>query len=406
MTMTEQVQENQHPTLDQAIEAARTGQREDAVRMLRQIVADDPQNADAWMWLGGIAPDAHEQRAALERAIAIAPHNQRARRGLEWLRETRPEAFAQASEDRTVTSSTVDQTPATAEAPEASKTTSDESAVRAADHEASPTEGDARPEQLARPSAVQHDEAQSVPTSEPRSINEDITQPMPVMDRTRQETADTSSPDQTARMPASSTAQARPLFTDIDTSETREMQAAPAAVPAHERAPGANVARHLLWIIWSFVLGGVLTATAISVITLFIRSEPELFQQTLQNVLAQVGISQVVPDNIAAFGPVIVGVLVAVALVALWLIIGLILRRRWAWGLNLVVAILLTIGAAALFVPYVTQPASAMGGLDFGNPAVQAISAVLGFALIFLLLSLVSRRAFRRHSAEESYGWE
>jgi hypothetical protein len=405
MTVTESIRDNQRPSLDQAIEAARAGQRDDAVRMLRQIVADDPQNADAWMWLGGIAPDGHEQRAALERAISIAPHNQRAKRGLEWLRETRPDVF-QPAEEIPVTKSTADQPISTAEAPAESKPTTDERAAWEADREA-PVDHDDQREQPARSSTVVDENAQPVPAVERASISEDVTQPMPALDHRRQEPAAASSTDRTARMPASPEIRTRPLFAHLDEGETEEMRLPPpAATPAYERATGANIARHLLWIVWSFVLGGVLTATAISVIMIFIRSNSELFQQTLRNVLAQVGMSQVVPDDIAAFGPVIVGVLVAIALVALWLIIGLILRRRWAWVLNLLVAILLTIGAAALFVPFFIQPASVTGGLVFENPAVQTISAVLGVALIFLLVSLASRRAFHRQPAEEAYGWE
>ena len=71
--------------LQDAIIAARAGQREEAQTLLQEIVAEDPTNVDAWVWLGGVEVDPAAQYRALERAVALDPQNQRAKQGLEWL---------------------------------------------------------------------------------------------------------------------------------------------------------------------------------------------------------------------------------------------------------------------------------------------------------------------------------
>ncbi len=82
--------------IDQAIELARVGQRAAAYQLLDQVVVEDPANADAWLWLSGVAADPVEQRAALERVLALEPGNSRAQHGLQWLQQRRPELFTAA----------------------------------------------------------------------------------------------------------------------------------------------------------------------------------------------------------------------------------------------------------------------------------------------------------------------
>ncbi len=76
--------------LQDAIAAARSGQREQAQLMLHRIVADEPANVDAWLWLGGVEVDPAAQYRALERVVALDPSNERAAQGLYWLDKQYP----------------------------------------------------------------------------------------------------------------------------------------------------------------------------------------------------------------------------------------------------------------------------------------------------------------------------
>jgi hypothetical protein len=381
------------PSLDQAIEAARTGQRDNAVRMLRQIVEREPHNSDAWMWLGGIAPDAHEQRSALERAVEIAPDNRRARRGLEWLRETQPQVFEESTDTVSDQQAVAEPTaPAQALALESDTSNrgvaTDESGV--ARQETTTT---ADRDQRAGTVAETREE-------QPRMYNtgtassEAATQPMPVQGGPV--AADTRAPEQTARTPSTSAPQPHPLFADQDRRETEEMRVRPYAAEEqeYEPAPGANFARWLLIILWGLGLGAVGTIAAI-----FIASDPALVEQTIQNTFAQAGLGQPATAEIVRQWSIIIGVLIGIAIIALIVMIGLILRRRWAWGVNLLVALLIVAGSLALLIPFFQT-----GELTWNNPAVQIATWLAIFSLIVLFLSLASRRAFRRVRGEEEYG--
>lgn len=74
-----------NPTLTQAITAARAGDLIAAADLLRGIVASEPANKDAWLWLGGVTTNTLERRYALERVLTLDPGNARARMGLERL---------------------------------------------------------------------------------------------------------------------------------------------------------------------------------------------------------------------------------------------------------------------------------------------------------------------------------
>ncbi len=76
-----------------AIAAARAGERQTAKQILSAIVAEEPSNAEAWLWLSGVVDDPAEQRLALERVVALEPDHARANHGLQWLREHHPEVF-------------------------------------------------------------------------------------------------------------------------------------------------------------------------------------------------------------------------------------------------------------------------------------------------------------------------
>ncbi len=70
---------------EQGIAALKAGNREEAHRLLRQAVKDQPDDAQAWLWLSG-AVTVNEQRiACLQQVLRISPENQAAARGLEKL---------------------------------------------------------------------------------------------------------------------------------------------------------------------------------------------------------------------------------------------------------------------------------------------------------------------------------
>lgn len=79
--------------LDYAISEARAGRHAQAAEVLWQMVAEDPGNAQAWLWLSGVVAEPAEQRAALERVLALDPRNAPARHGIEWLQAHHPELW-------------------------------------------------------------------------------------------------------------------------------------------------------------------------------------------------------------------------------------------------------------------------------------------------------------------------
>jgi tetratricopeptide (TPR) repeat protein len=90
MTMTEP----SSGSVAEAIVLARAGNLSTAYQMLRSLTAADPNNAEAWLWLGGVTGDPVEQHVALERVLRLDPANPRARRGLQDLRDRHPELFS------------------------------------------------------------------------------------------------------------------------------------------------------------------------------------------------------------------------------------------------------------------------------------------------------------------------
>lgn len=72
--------------LQEGISAAREGRREEAKRLLLDVIALDERNLEGWLWLGGIAKDAREALSYLEKALAIKPDSVRAQKGIEWAR--------------------------------------------------------------------------------------------------------------------------------------------------------------------------------------------------------------------------------------------------------------------------------------------------------------------------------
>ncbi len=68
------------------VAAARGGQRRLAAVLLSRVVQLDPQHEMGWLWLSGVLDDPKEIAFCLHAALAINPHNERAQRGLAWLK--------------------------------------------------------------------------------------------------------------------------------------------------------------------------------------------------------------------------------------------------------------------------------------------------------------------------------
>lgn len=70
-----------------AIEAARSGDQGAARETLRRVIARDPDNETAWLWLVTVADSDEERLQSLRRVLAINPRNERARQALRRLEQ-------------------------------------------------------------------------------------------------------------------------------------------------------------------------------------------------------------------------------------------------------------------------------------------------------------------------------
>ena len=72
-------------SLEQGIEAARSGQMEQALAHLKDAIVEEPENADVWVWLAAIIEDEDKQTIFLKKALEIDPSNKPAQRGLAFI---------------------------------------------------------------------------------------------------------------------------------------------------------------------------------------------------------------------------------------------------------------------------------------------------------------------------------
>lgn len=70
----------------QAIQVMKRGDREQARKLMRQSLIENPKYAPAWLWMSGLVDDIVQQRECLERTLELDPNNQRAREGIEILK--------------------------------------------------------------------------------------------------------------------------------------------------------------------------------------------------------------------------------------------------------------------------------------------------------------------------------
>lgn len=78
--------------LREGIAAAKSGQRERAYDLLKQVVQADEENILAWLWLSGVTDNLDDREICLENVLTLDPTNEAARKGLAWVREQKEAA--------------------------------------------------------------------------------------------------------------------------------------------------------------------------------------------------------------------------------------------------------------------------------------------------------------------------
>jgi len=68
-----------HQFVESAIEAANQGDKDKAMDFIKQVIAGNPNDADAWLVLAAIVDEPERKRQCLKRVIALDPVNQLAR---------------------------------------------------------------------------------------------------------------------------------------------------------------------------------------------------------------------------------------------------------------------------------------------------------------------------------------
>ena len=77
--------------LQEGIAAVKSGQKEQARKLLMQVVELDERNEQGWLWLSGVVETVEDRRICLENVLAINPHNAHAQAGLAWIEQHAPE---------------------------------------------------------------------------------------------------------------------------------------------------------------------------------------------------------------------------------------------------------------------------------------------------------------------------
>ena len=72
-------------SLQQGIDAAKSGMMEQALVHLKDAIVEEPENANVWVWLSAIIEDEEKQVIFLKKALEIDPSNRPAQRGLAFI---------------------------------------------------------------------------------------------------------------------------------------------------------------------------------------------------------------------------------------------------------------------------------------------------------------------------------
>ncbi|MBE2184108.1 MAG: hypothetical protein IAE89_11825, partial [Anaerolineae bacterium] len=71
--------------LRQGVDAARSGDKLTARRLLQQVLLNDKNNITALMWMASVVDTLEDRRAYLQRVLQVDPNNERAREALRRL---------------------------------------------------------------------------------------------------------------------------------------------------------------------------------------------------------------------------------------------------------------------------------------------------------------------------------
>jgi len=80
------------PTLEDAIEYIRMGNQEEGRLILEEILEDDENNEEVWLWLSSVVETDEDREICLENVLALNPDNRVAQKGLEAIRSGRFDA--------------------------------------------------------------------------------------------------------------------------------------------------------------------------------------------------------------------------------------------------------------------------------------------------------------------------
>jgi hypothetical protein len=78
--------------LKQGIAACKAGRKAEARALLEQVIEQDDHNEAAWLWMSGAVDTDEDRQICLENVLTINPDNELARRGLERLAQSSPQA--------------------------------------------------------------------------------------------------------------------------------------------------------------------------------------------------------------------------------------------------------------------------------------------------------------------------
>ena len=76
--------------LQQAIGLVQVGDKSGAIKILKEIVTEDPKNENAWLWLAACFDKRENKVRSLQKVLKINPNNQKAKQALDKLTPTEP----------------------------------------------------------------------------------------------------------------------------------------------------------------------------------------------------------------------------------------------------------------------------------------------------------------------------
>jgi tetratricopeptide (TPR) repeat protein len=76
--------------LNNAIQLVKSGNKQAALPLLKEVIQADPQNENAWLWLYSCVDKVEQKKVCLQKALEINPGNQNARNALKKLSDLTP----------------------------------------------------------------------------------------------------------------------------------------------------------------------------------------------------------------------------------------------------------------------------------------------------------------------------